>query len=195
MSVSRECTTEAIVLTRAPAGEGSARVLLYTKALGLVSALAKSAREERSKLRAHLQAGTEGTFRLVKGRDVWRITGISATQDAYFSLAEKKRSQEAAARVLSGIRQFVRGEGADEIVFENIAAFFGALRAMPEEYAADAECVAVLKLLAALGHLRMNGDMESFVCSPFDAEALLRARSARPVLLRAINEAVRESGL
>ena len=43
--MSREITVRGVVIGRRPIGEGSARISLYTDALGLVSAVAKSARE------------------------------------------------------------------------------------------------------------------------------------------------------
>ena len=195
MSVSRECITEGVVLARANAGEGSARVVLYTKVLGLVTAVAKSAREERSQLRAHLLPGSSGTFRLVKGRDLWRIAGASGTTDAYFSLSGKARLQKTVARVVAGVRQFVHGEGADESLFNSLSRFLSSLSAMPDEYAPEAECIAVVQLLSALGYVKPDARLESVVRDSYEPEALARAREKRAVIVRAINEAIHASGL
>lgn len=191
----RECTTEGIVLGRTTAGEASARIRIYTRTLGLISVLAKSSREERSKLRPHLQAGSVGVFRLVKGRDTWRVAGVSGTRNVYFLLSEKKPSQEAAARVLASIRQFVHGEGADPIFFDAMLGFLSALEDFPESDSREAESIAVVKMLSALGYLRADARTEFFIESPFRQESLRLAREAKPALLAAINEAIGASGL
>ncbi len=195
MSVAREVTVRAIVVARRSAGEGSVRISLYTDSLGLISALAKSAREERSKLRPHLQVGTTGVFSLVKGRDVWRVTGATSTENSYFALAGKKSAQEAAARVIAIVRQFIRGEGSDPYLFSVLFGFFRALPEMEEEYALEAECVAVLRVLAALGYVREDPHMTSFLDISYDAATLKQVRVSRASLVRLINEAISESGL
>src|SRR3989338_10140885 len=89
MSGKRELTTRGIVVGRRSAGDGSVRVFLYSEALGLVSAIAKSAREERSQLRSHLQWGTYGNFMLVLGKETWRVKGVSHTANIFFELGER----------------------------------------------------------------------------------------------------------
>ena len=195
MSVNRNVVVRGIVVGRAGAGEGSLRVFLYTDALGLVSALAKSAREERSKLRPHLQNGTYGTFSLVKGRDVWRITGATETANLYFALADKRRLKEAAARFLQSIRKFIHGEGADERVFETLWQFAHALAEFEENETPEAETLAVLKLLSALGYVEGNTRLAPFIESPYTKELLAEAKTSRAVLIQTVNDAIAASGL
>src|SRR5262249_18379111 len=104
MSGSPSAVTRGIVVGRFPAGEGSVRALVYTDAFGLVSVLAQSAREERSKLRPYLQIGTLGTFTLVRGK-VWRVTGASAAENLHFELFGRARAQQASARIFAAVRQ------------------------------------------------------------------------------------------
>ena len=117
MSGKRELTTRGIVVGRRSAGDGSVRVFLYSEALGLVSAIAKSAREERSQLRSHLQWGTYGNFMLVLGKETWRVKGVSHTANIFFELGERAAAKEAAARVLETVRQFIHGEEANPELF------------------------------------------------------------------------------
>ena len=196
MYAKREVTTRGIVLSRPSAGEGSIRVLLYTEDLGLVSALAKSGREERSKLRAHLQSGTVGTFSLVKGRDVWRVTGAVETQNAHFSLLDKT-AQEAAARILMSMRQFVRGEGADLFLFKTLYGFLESLPSVDSELILPAESIAALRLFAALGYVRRDAFTEEFLMDEgtYGAHVLARAAEERQKIVRTINEAISASGL
>jgi hypothetical protein len=194
-STNREITLRGIVVARRSSGEGSVRVSLYTDALGLVSALAKSAREERSKLRPHLQVGTLGTFTLVKGRDVWRITGALNAENSYFALAGKPEAQAASARVLSIVRQFVRGEGSDPYLFSALFDFFRALSGMGMEDMPAAECVAILRLLAALGYIGEDPRMAPFLKISYAPALLADAKASRKYLVQFINEGIAVSGL
>jgi recombinational DNA repair protein (RecF pathway) len=188
----REIITRAIVMARHSAGEGSMRVQLYSENLGLVTALAKSGREERSKLRSHLQLGTRGVFRIVKGKDVWRVAGASETENVHFAAGEKKENQEAASRVFSAVRQFVRGEGRDDVLFDTLWNFSTSLPLLAGEEVRSAESLAILRMLAALGYVAAD---HSFVTPSYDAETLSRAFRERPVLIKTINEGIAASGL
>src|SRR3989344_296981 len=101
MSSAHKVIVRGVIIGRHMVGEGSVKVLVYTDALGLISVLAQSGRTERSQLRAHLQEGVRGTFSLLKGRDVWRMTGATHTSHSYFDFNELPEAQKAAARVLS----------------------------------------------------------------------------------------------
>lgn len=195
MSGTREVTARAIVVARRSAGEGSVRISLYTDSLGLITALAKSAREERSKLRPHLQVGTTGVFSLVKGRDVWRVTGAVKTENSYFALSKNVEAQEASARVIAIIRQFIRGEGSDPYLFSALFGFFRALPEIAESHISDAECVAVLRVLSALGYVREDERSIPFLTVSYSEYTLTRAHELRPALVHLINEAISESGL
>lgn len=60
---------------------------LLTKELGLVRAHARSVREERSKLRYGLQNFSKSHITLVRGKDMWRITGAVQMDDHYHNFA------------------------------------------------------------------------------------------------------------
>ena len=61
----RECYTPALVLGLSPRKDKDAQVILYTKDLGRVSAVAKSIRKITSKLAGHLKVGTLANVRLI----------------------------------------------------------------------------------------------------------------------------------
>lgn len=153
MSVRHEITTEGIVIGRFSAGEGSVRVQMYTEALGLISALAKSGREERSKLRPHLQAGTHGTYTCIKGERDWRLLGAIGTHNYYFALAGRPAAQTAAARVVSVVRQLVHGEEVDARLYRALAGFLSALPSLADTEVRVAERLAVARILFSLGYV------------------------------------------
>ena len=194
MSGNRNITVRGIVIARRGAGEGSLRVSLYSDTLGLVQATARSAREERSQLRSHLQEGTWGTFTLVLGRDTWRVTGAVDARNLYFSGMEKP-AKESAARVLEMVRQLVHGEGSDAGLFASLWEFFHILPLLREKEARDAECLAVLRALSSLGYVEDSPAVRDFLGIHYDTPRLMKARGARSRLVKIINGGIAASGL
>jgi len=195
MSVGHKAVVRGIVVGVSPSGDGSLRVRMYTDVLGLVWAFAKSAREERSKLRAHLLSGTRGIFSLVKGRDTWRITGASATQNVHFASSGSSYAQTSAARVLSFVRQFVRVEGSDPYFFETLWNFFEGLPYPTEAIQRDAECVAILRMLAALGYVDPSPSLLPFLEEPYAPSLIKGSNASRAILVKAVNDGMSASGL
>jgi recombinational DNA repair protein (RecF pathway) len=195
MSSGPKLIVHGIVVGKSPVGDGSVRAHIYTDALGLISAYAKSAREERSQLRAHLEVGTHGYFYLVRGKNFWRLTGASKTMNAHFMLSEKKGAQEALSRVLSFVRQFVRGEGSDPYFYSALSHFVIEAPRISEEKVRGLECLTVLRMLATLGYVEDSRQVGPFLNLPYDESLLARVREARPALLKAINDGITASGL
>lgn len=152
MSKAHDVQTRGVVISRYSSGEGSVRVNIFTEQLGLIGALAKSAREERSKLRPHLTVGTFGHFDLVQGANTWRVVGAVGTQNYYFAFKSAEK-QRAAARVLSLLRQLINGEERDEALFAVVWDFLSALSRVQDEHVVRAERLVVLQILAALGYV------------------------------------------
>lgn len=191
--MNREVTTRAVVVGRYAAGEGSVRALLYTEALGLVGCIAKSAREERSKLRPHLVVGTKGTYSLVRGSYDWRVVGAVQTAHVYFSGAPKS-VQTASASVITLVPQLVRGDGSESALFDALWHFLESLKTLPEEYVATAERLAVLRILFALGYVA-DGDVEVSDFCDYSLRALTLSPPEESRCIRAINEGLLASGL
>ncbi len=190
----REVHTRGVVLARRAAGEGSARVVLYTESLGLVTGVAKSAREERSKLRPHLLSGTRGTYSLVKGKADWRITGVTGARISYYECCTREK-QESSARTIQLVRQFVHGEGADADLFQALWEYLETLPGLESGEVRIAEYVAVLRILAALGYVAKTDGIEEFMSAEYTAALLKRADERRTDLVALINRGLSESGL
>ena len=75
----REYYTPAVVLGLGPRGDKDARVILYTRDLGKISAIAKSIRKITSKLAGHLTVGTLADVRLIDaGGSYQLIDGLAS---------------------------------------------------------------------------------------------------------------------
>lgn len=195
MSERHEITVRAVVVGHRLAGEGSLRISLYTDALGLVYVFAKSAREERSKLRAHLTEGTYGTYTLVNGGRTWRVTGAVATQNVYFFPSASPTLREMAARVISMVRQFVRGEGSDPYLFSVLWSFLDAAPRCTLGELSAMEAVTTFRLLSALGYVSAGKPLESFLETSYSTALLTEAHKERTHIVRAVNEGIAASGL
>ena len=189
----REVHTKAVVIHRRAAGEGSVRVMLYTEELGLVTCIATSAREERSKLRAHLVAGTVGVYSLVKGKRDWRVMGAVRTINSmYVCVSDHERAS--IARILSMIRQFIHGEGRDADLYTALNEYVLTVPTLNDEDVVVAEYVAALNILAALGYVAPE-PVRSFLGAQYSAALLTAASKKRYALVRAINDGISISGL
>lgn len=190
----RDVHTRGVVIARRAAGEGSVRVRIYTEELGLVNAVAKSGREERSKLRPYLLSGTRGTYSLVKGKVEWRVTGAVGCKTSYFETSEHT-AHESGARVLSLLSQFIHGEGRDEDLFASLWEFLESVPTLPSADVRIAEYVAVLRILAALGYVAKTDGVEEFMSAEYTAALLQRAGERRKDLVALIHRGLSESGL
>lgn len=195
MYAKRELTTRGVVVGWRAVGEGSARVFLFTEALGLVSTVAQSAREERSQLRSHLQWGTRGLFTLIRGKETWRVTGAAHTSNIFFSLRTHSVGHLSAARMLAMIRQLVRGERADPEVFDSLFLFCEVLPTLSDTFAKEAEVLALFRMLSALGYVEPHALLTPFMTPSYDSALLGAAGKVRPQLVQAINDGIAASGL
>ncbi len=106
-------STRGFILGSTPSGEASKIYLIYTEDFGLVRARAQSVRMLSSKLRYNLEDYSFGTFSLVRGKEVWRLTGADK-QD----LPEKLSLVR--ARILNLVKRLVQGEERNEKLFNTL---------------------------------------------------------------------------
>lgn len=195
MSRSFDLTTRGVVIARAQSGEGSARIFIYTESAGLLGVLAKSAREERSKLRPHLQVGTYGSFTLVKGIRDWRVTGAVDTENSYFQLRDAPRAQTASARVVGVVRQLVHGEEKNQELFDTLWAFLHALPHFTEDEVKVGEYVAVVRILSSLGYVPRENAIPELSEGTYTKAVLDAVKPFEKQLVKTINNALLASNL
>ena len=109
-------TTSAFVLQKYPSGESSFTYKLLTRELGLVYAHAQGVRELKSRNRYALKTGQLSIVTLVKGREVWRITGaqcIEGDNDVALNKGFKRR-------ILSLVGKLVALEDVSERLYDII---------------------------------------------------------------------------
>lgn len=183
--------TRGIVLSRAPSGESNAFVTLITPELGLVRARAQGVRKPGAKLAAALTTFAESSLILVRGKEGWRIAG-AVLEESWFKRVSEPFPRTHATRISGFVLRLAAGEGQDQSLFFVVKGFLEALSALSEEEHEDAEILAALRILRALG--LDAGDIPGDA-SDFTHGILSSIRNARPRYIVRINRGIEASGL
>jgi recombinational DNA repair protein (RecF pathway) len=70
--------TEALIIRITPNGEANMDVTFFTRDLGKITARVQSARKSESKMRMHLTRYNHVMIDLVRGKSIWRLTGVQS---------------------------------------------------------------------------------------------------------------------
>lgn len=174
-------TTPGFVIGSKPYGEADRLLYIFTRDLGLVTAVAQSIRLERSKLRYSAQDYDFGNFSLVRGRELWRLTSAQASRPM--------GDLTTVARIALLLRRFLHGEEANQELFDCVRAFI-------ESEAHEAlEHLTVFRVMSALGYIAHDSETGMFVGDAIDKEVLDEALARKTALVRHINRALKESHL
>ncbi len=139
-------TTPGFIIDSRPYGEAGKLISIFTRDFGLVTTSASGIRFEKSKLRYHSQDYSFGSFSLVRGKELWRLTsavdspvipapglrrgqapaGIQdemikpngKTLDPRFRGDDNENSQALIARIALLLRRLLHGEEANPSLFE-----------------------------------------------------------------------------
>jgi DNA repair protein RecO len=187
--------TNGIVLAKRSAGESNTAVLLLTEDLGLVRAVARSARREDSRLRYGLEPLMQGRYTLLRGRYEWRLVGAGDISRDIISASPVRILR--AGRIAKLLLRLMPGEEASPELYRSVAEGLRALARMEEQEDADAvECVVVLRVLSRLGYLPRLPAIEPFVEADFfSLELAASAKRSRALLIKLINDSLSASGL
>jgi DNA repair protein RecO len=189
--------TEAFVIGQNERGEGSRTIYLFTKEFGLLGAVAQSVRETRSKLRYHLQVYDHAEVSLVRGKEVWRVTGAQAGKLSK-KIFEDREKRAMVARIFSLVKRLVPREEREDKIYDDI---FQAINYLDRDNVArqeldGLEILIVLRILRALGYLREEEKFSPLVSAQsWDMGLLSLAYDSRLFAISAINNSLRESQL
>ena len=109
--------TEGYIIDSVNSGESSKLFTILTSELGTIIATAQGVRKLQSKLRYSLQDLTFAKFALVRGKDIWRVTGA----DKIINIYDKKvpiQIRQSLSRILSFIKRLSPGETINKKVFD-----------------------------------------------------------------------------
>jgi DNA repair protein RecO (recombination protein O) len=182
--------TRGLVLQRTALGEANALVTVLTPGLGLLRVRAQGVRRPGAKLAASLATFAESSLVLVRGQDVWRITGAVLEESWFRRMPRTVR--ERAARITGLLLRLVGNEVHEDKLFSVMTGFFAALTNLPPEEHESAEVLAALHVLSALGldagTLPGNSDL-------YSPTALSEISLDRRQYVTRINRGITASGL
>lgn len=186
-------TTPAFLLYASSSGEADKVLHLYTKEFGKIAALGKSVRLLRSKLKNALEVGNLVSASLVRGKEIWRLTDATIIEKLNFPSAEINLF----LKILKLLKKLVQGEEQNERLFESLLQIFEALMGggIPEEFLESLECVALVKMLDALGYGREETDWGISTNEPITLTLLRDVLPNRKKLISLINKSLNESHL
>ena len=191
--------SEGLVLGKRGVGEAHVAIFVLTQEYGLLRAVARSARLDKSKLRYGLEPLTRARFSFVRGRHEWRLVGVEHA--LRLLLAQPASGRRMAGQLMRLLLRLIHGEEPLPALYRVVSEGLFELARLHEvlegaEYAQAVECVLVLRVLACLGYVPSRVELMPFIEEgPFSAELAAQAQAARPLLVRVINESLSVTGL
>jgi DNA repair protein RecO (recombination protein O) len=177
-------------------GEANKILIIYTREMGLIRAVAQGIRLHKSKLRFGLQDFSYAAIDLVRGRDIWRVT--SATTVTSFPVARMQReSLLLIARVSKLIERLCDGEEANATIFDD---FIQALHLLDDQGLQPSsrqalELHLVLRIMNTLGYIGESAMLSEYLQSDFDQSQTERLLKEKQSIIAHINRALTESQL
>ncbi len=181
--------TRAIVLARHPAGEANATLTLLTRELGVVRARAQGVRRSGAKLAAALATFSESDVVLVRGAEGWRLSG-AVLAEHWFAKVGSADARALASRFVGLLLRLAPVDAAEPALFPLMEELLGALASAPPESYDAIECLAALRLLAALGF-----DAGALPAGGFSPNALTEVAGDRRAFIARVNHGIEASGL
>lgn len=187
--------TEAILLGSSDYRESAKIFFLFTAELGLLYASAQGVRKMSSKLRYVLHDFSYVKVDLVKGKDFWRITSASKTNELE-EISKRADSLKVFANIAKLLRRLLPEQEKNETLFKEVLnGLFVLENAQTLEEVSNIEMILVLRILHNLGYIGGQEAFENLVTSPFEPELIFEASKRRTTVLQEINRALRDTQL
>ncbi|MFA6524219.1 MAG: DNA repair protein RecO [Candidatus Paceibacterota bacterium] len=187
--------TEALILGSKSFGEAGKYYFLFTRDLGMIYASAQGIRKISSKLRFVLQDFSYVKIDLVRGKDFWRITSASKTNELE-NISKKRETLEVFANLSQLLKRLLVGEESNGILFTDLLnGLFVLEKSETIEEIRNIEAIVVLRMLSNLGYIGGSEVLKEFIKSPFEENLIFEVGKSRGKILSEINKALRESHL
>ena len=184
--------TEAFILGGRNSGEADRMVFALTPSLGLLHVHARGVRLARSKLRHSLYDFAHADISLVKGREIWRVTGareLSRKESLFASLEHTALY----ARIGALIRRLVVGEEADPKLFAEMKNLHAVLSSGAEIDLVPLETLLVLRVLGTLGYMNENPFVSDLgIAEELSVDAVKKVESNHMTALALVNRSLAE---
>ena len=187
--------TEGIILGSKNFGETGRYYSIFTRDLGMVYASAQGVRKLSSKLRFVLQDFAYIKLDLVQGKDFWRITNAGKT-NKLGGLTKNTGTFEVFFNIAKLLKRLLAGVERNEILFNDLINSLAILEKIEtKEDLRNLEAIIVLRILNNLGYIGGQEILQNLIKSPFEENLIFEFSKSRPMVLRQINKALKETHL
>lgn len=187
-------TTEGFVVGSRNFGEADKIIFVFTEDFGLINVLFKSVRNIKSKFKAFTEVGLKIKITVVKGKGIWRATGVECD----FLRKLTKESLKHFVRPLLFIKKLIHGEEKNSDLFRSIDEAFTFLKQVDFdlEDLNSFETVFSLRIIASLGYIgAMDKDKNISLVGNFSKNDISIAKQNQKEIIKIINMALKETHL
>lgn len=179
-------TTPAFVVHSTSHGEAGKFLLIFTKDFGMIGVVAQGIRLNQSKLRYHVQDFSYCLVSIVKGKDVWRLTGAN-------EIKRISKSSLLHFKILKLLKRLLQGEEKNERLFNIIENLYQTN--IDNKDSDIIECLIVVRMLYELGYVS-NKELSLYLeGNTIDDDILNNVRKNKVNIVKIINLALKESQL
>lgn len=187
--------TEALILGSKNYGETGRYYFLLTKDLGMIYASAQGVRKMSSKLRYVLQDFSYIKVDLVQGKDFWRITSATKTNELE-KVTKNPQTFKVFHNIARLLRRLLAGVEPNESLFADLVRGLSVLEQATEpDDLHNIESIIVLRIVNNLGYIGESDVLENFIKSPFEENLVFEASKNRRAIVKEINKALKETHL
>jgi len=186
--------TEGIILGSKNYGEAGKCYYIFTRDLGMLYASAQGVRKMSSKLRFILQDFAYIKIDLVQGKDFWRVTSASKTNQLD-DLVKNPEVLKVVSNIAKLLKRLLAGVEQNEVLFTDLIKGLHVLEKSESHDLRNFEAIIVLRILHNLGYIGGNEVLQNLVRSPFEENLIFEVQKARTQVLHQINKALKETQL
>jgi DNA repair protein RecO len=187
--------TEGIILSSKNFGEAGRYYSILTKDLGMIYAGAQGVRKMSSKLRYILNDFAYIKVDLVQGKDFWRVTSATKTNNLE-QITKKPENLAIFANIARLLKRLLPGIEANEALFTDVLNGLSVLEKLDKKQdLQNTEVIIVLRILNNLGYIGDGDSLENLIKSPFEADLVLESSKHRAKVLSIINKTLKETHL
>jgi DNA repair protein RecO len=187
--------TEGIILGSRNFGEAGKCYYIFTRDLGMIYASAQGVRKLSSKLRFVLQDFAYLKVDLVQGKDFWRVTTVSKTNELE-EVSKNPKTLKVFTNIARLLKRLLVGVEPNQALFDDLLSGLKILEKCGDnEELHNIEVVLVLRILSNLGYIGGSDALQALIKSPFEQNLIFEVGKSKSHILSEINKALKETHL
>lgn len=180
-------TTPAFIVSSTPYGEAGKFLFLFTKDFGMIGTVAQGVRLLKSKLKYHIQDYSLSKVSIVRGKEVWRLTGASEVEDTI-------KPNTLHIKILKLLKRLLPGEEKNTELFEIIESVYKT--DINDFDIIIVEYLTVLRILFVLGYIKQTEEINRYLNNNLINQVLINDLSMnKNIIIGLINKGLHESQL